>query len=118
LLAKTPLVALLSFALILGGAGGQASAATDPDPWTTDKVVATDDFARTVQQGWGSATTGGAYQLAGAPSFSVASKKGTVAIPDAATSRSANLSALSAGHDSILGTRDPEGGWRPPRGDL
>lgn len=93
--ATTPLIALLSIALILGGAGATATAATDPDPWTTDKVVASDDFVRTVQQGWGSATSGGAYQLTGAPSFSVASKKGTVAIPAAATSRAANLSSVS-----------------------
>ena len=70
-----------------------AATPTATDGWKTDKIIAADDFARADQQGWGSAPTGGAYQLSGAPSFSIAAKKGVVAIPAAATSRMANLSS-------------------------
>ncbi|HSH79672.1 MAG TPA: FG-GAP-like repeat-containing protein [Herpetosiphonaceae bacterium] len=60
-------------------------------------VVASDQFNRTVVNGWGSANTGGAYTLVGTSSnFSVNGTTGRMVVPSAGVSRGALLPSVSA----------------------
>ncbi|MFT4009800.1 MAG: PKD domain-containing protein [Nocardioidaceae bacterium] len=57
-------------------------------------VLASDDFGRSVNNGWGTADTGGAWTLQGATSsFSVTSGKGVMNLPTAGAGRYAYLAA-------------------------
>jgi len=58
--------------------------------------VASDAFARTVSNGWGSATTGGAYTPDGtAANYSVGGGTGNIVLPVAGNSRGASLTSVS-----------------------
>jgi PKD repeat protein len=62
---------------------------------TAPAALATDTFTRTVSGGWGSATTGGAWTIAGsATNLSVTGGRGAISIP-AGSTRSATLGAVS-----------------------
>jgi hypothetical protein len=70
-----------------------ATSSGDPPPGT---VVASDAFARTVSNGWGSATTGGAYTPDGtAANYSVGGGTGNIVLPVAGNSRGASLTSVS-----------------------
>jgi glucose/arabinose dehydrogenase len=61
------------------------------------EVIAADSFGRNVNNGWGSADTGGAYSLEGtAANFSVTAGAGRIVLPSAGANRAAYLTAASA----------------------
>lgn len=63
--------------------------------------VARDDFARDVAEGWGPATTGGAWALTGpASAFSVAGGEGRMTLARPGAGAGAYLGAVSAGTDA------------------
>lgn len=76
--------------------GATASATQDINPQPAVLVYASDAFTRTTTNGWGAATSGGAWTVSSTPSnFAVADGVGTVTLAAAGTGRSVWLGAVS-----------------------
>ncbi|MEP7377975.1 MAG: PKD domain-containing protein [Chloroflexota bacterium] len=66
-------------------------------------AIANDSFTRTVSNGWGSATLGGAYTLDGtATNFSVGAGVGNIVLPSGGTTRATRLNNASARDVKVL----------------
>ena len=79
-----------------------------------DTVLASDDMSRTSAQGWGSATTGGAYTSLGRGKLSVGAGAASMVAPEPGATVGATLASVAAGDvtsriDVALGAR-PTGG--------
>jgi PKD repeat protein len=59
-------------------------------------TLASDNFARTITSGWGSADTGGAWTVSSAAAFAVTGSAGAMTLAAAGTSRNAYLNAVSS----------------------
>ena len=77
-----------------GGAASVQHPVTVSNPAPT--LIASDDFGRTVSNGWGTADQGGAWTVTGTQSnFKVAAGVGTIAAPKAGSGPTINLNAVS-----------------------
>ncbi|KRB37165.1 PKD domain-containing protein [Microbacterium sp. Root180] len=76
----------------MGSTSGPATQSVTVSPQT---FVAQDAFARTVANGWGSATVGGAWTVNSAPAFSVDGSTGLISL-NAGQTRSATLAGVAA----------------------
>jgi glucose/arabinose dehydrogenase len=82
-------------------AAGEGAVASRTVPVAADAASATDDFARTVSGGWGSAPVGGAWTVAGAAAnLAVSGGAGVMTLPPSAT-RSATLGAVPRGASDV-----------------
>lgn len=77
--------------------GGTAVMTKDVTVTAPNPAIVTDDFARSVASGWGSAVKGGAWTTTGgASAFSVNGGTGRVTVPTAGATRSAQLAGVNA----------------------
>ncbi|MHB1138737.1 MAG: PKD domain-containing protein [Microthrixaceae bacterium] len=85
-----------------GATGTRTAQVSVTEPTTT--VLAADGFGRTTSNGWGSATTGGAWSLSGSvANFAVTGGTGRITIPTAGVSRAATLASVAAADvDSLV----------------
>ncbi|WP_243074145.1 PKD domain-containing protein [Microbacterium sp. SS28] len=91
-----------SVSLTVTDNAGATDTETQPVTVAAASVIAADAFERTVAGGWGSADTGGAWALSGAPSdFAVTAGAGTLRMA-AASGPSAYLSGVSARDSETL----------------
>jgi PKD repeat protein len=93
---------------------GGATDSTTRSVTVTDPVLASDDFSRTVANGWGSADVGGAWTVGGTASrWSVASGRGLVSL-NAGNGYTAALGSVSTTSSdvslSVAGDKAPTGG--------
>ena len=93
------------------GKGGSNSVSHDvvtTAPPAGAKLIASDDFGRTLASGWGNADQGGAWTTSPANNFKVGGGVGTATLPTAGATRTATLGSVSNSDTDLQVTVSPQ----------
>jgi len=94
--AALALGAAISLCAALGVSTYISSAAAEGDQYSPDHAIATDTFARSTVDGWGSAELGGAYSYSQAQQFSSVGGEGVATLSRPGSAATATLSSVSS----------------------